>query len=520
MSIKRRLALLVGVLLAMLVLGAAGFLLQLKDSNAALRRFYNERVAPSRHLKAVADAYAADVADTVRQVHQGRMTAADGAATVGEARTRSEADWRAFTSRALTERERALVDKAAPLLQRAESATALLLDLLRAGDADGVRNFATHDLYAALDPVAEVLNELSLVQLEQLALADAEYQASQRTYERVLWQTLLGTPVALLAASLLAWALGRSITRPVEQAVALAQTVAAGDLSQRIEATGAAETRQLLAALQRMSEALSAIVGRVRRSSDSIAIGSAEIAAGNADLSQRTEAQASRLQRAAATMEELQTTVRHNAEMARQVNAVAADAAGAAANGGRVVSEVIATMHKVESASRRIAAIAGLIDEVATQTNILALNAAVEAARAGEQGRGFAVVATEVRQLAQRTASAAKDVQGLINDTVGQVTAGSARAAAAGHTMQEVVAQFDRVSVLVAQISAASEAQERGIDEVGGTVEQLEQVAQHNAALVEESAAASEQLRHQATHLAEAVAWFKVEGASAEAAQR
>jgi methyl-accepting chemotaxis protein len=510
MSIKRRLALLVGVLLAMLVLGAAGFLLQLRDSNAALQRFYNERVAPSRQLKTVADAFSVDVADSVRKVHQGTMSAVDGAAAIGSARTHSEAAWGSFTSRTLSERERALVEKAAPLLQRAESATTLLLGMLRANDIDGVRHFATHDLYAALDPVAEVLNELSLVQLEQLALAEAEYQASQRNYERVFRQTLFGAPLALAIAGLLAWALSRSITRPLAQAVTLAQTVAAGDLSRRIEATGASETQQLLAALQRMSEALGDIVGRVRSSSDSIAIGSAQIAAGNADLSQRTEAQASQLQRTAATMEELQATVRHNAEMARQVNALAADAAGAAAQGGRVVGEVIATMQEVESASRRAATIVGRIDEIASQTGILALNAAVEAARAGEQGRGFAVVAAEVRQLAQRAAAAARDVQVLIGDTVGQVATGSARAADAGRTMREIVAQFEGVSALVAQISEGNAAQERGIGEVGAAVEQLDQVAQHNAALVEESAAASEHLRHQASDLAQTVAWFKV----------
>ncbi len=318
--------------------------------------------------------------------------------------------------------------------------------------------------------------------------------------------------VALALGAALAWALTRSIVRPIGRAVHLARTVAAGDLSSRIDCGGRDETAQLLAALQQMNASLVGIVGQVRRSADNIATGSTQIASGNADLSQRTEEQASNLQQTAASMEELTSTVRQNAETARQANELAARASEAATLGGAVVGRVVVTMRGISESSHRIADIIGVIDDIAFQTNILALNAAVEAARAGEQGRGFAVVAAEVRNLAQRSAQAAKEIAALIAASVEQVETGSRLGDDAGRSMHDIVGQVQRVGELIAAISTASAEQSRGIAQVGDAITQLDRVTQQNAALVEESAAAAESLEQQAVSLAQVVGTFRLGG--------
>ncbi|MBI5257866.1 MAG: MCP four helix bundle domain-containing protein [Burkholderiales bacterium] len=316
--------------------------------------------------------------------------------------------------------------------------------------------------------------------------------------------------LALVLAVGLCWGVTRSITVPLARAVALAETVATGDLSSRVGATSRDEIGHLLAALGRMNESLVQIVGQVRNASDSIATGSAQIATGNADLSQRTEEQASNLQQTAASMEQLTATVRNNADTAREATQLAAGAAAVAAEGGTVVGRVVNTMQAISDSSKKIADIIGVIDGIAFQTNILALNAAVEAARAGEQGRGFAVVAAEVRSLAQRSAQAAREIKGLIGESVDKVEAGAQLVGDAGRTMDDIVAQVRKVSQLIGAISSASSEQTDGIGQVNDAVTQLDQVTQQNAALVEESAAAAESLKQQAAQLAQTVSVFKL----------
>ena len=333
-------------------------------------------------------------------------------------------------------------------------------------------------------------------------------RSAAATYRESLIMDASCVAAALALGALLALAITRSIVGPIDQAVQLADKVARGDLTSVVDTSGNDEPAHLLGALAKMNDSLIGIVGQVRASSDSIATGSNQIATGNADLSQRTEEQASNLQQTAASMEELTATVQTNATTARQAAELAGTASAAALRGGSVVSQVVGTMDAITGSSKKIADIIGVIDGIAFQTNILALNAAVEAARAGEQGRGFAVVASEVRSLAQRSAQAAKEIKGLITESVERVEAGSAQVGEAGRAMDDIVAQVRRVNDLIAEISSATQEQTQGIGQVGDAVSQLDQVTQQNAALVEESAAAAESLSQQAARLVDAVSIF------------
>ncbi|WMD22614.1 methyl-accepting chemotaxis protein [Achromobacter seleniivolatilans] len=321
--------------------------------------------------------------------------------------------------------------------------------------------------------------------------------------------------IALLAIALLlalgCWIfINRTVLRPLHQAGDHFEKISAGDFTGRIEVRSTNEIGQLFGAIKRMQESLTRTVAMVRRGVDEINVGSREISAGNTDLSSRTEQQAASLEETAASMEQLASTVKQNADNARQANQLAASASDVAERGGSAVSEVVSTMQGISASSRKISEIVSVIDGIAFQTNILALNAAVEAARAGEQGKGFAVVAGEVRSLAQRSAQAAKEIKGLIEDSVTKVGAGSQQVERAGATMQEIVSSVKRVTDIMGEISAASEEQSSGIDQVNRAVSQMDEVTQQNAALVEEAAAAAGSLQEQAQRLAEAVAVFKI----------
>jgi methyl-accepting chemotaxis protein len=318
--------------------------------------------------------------------------------------------------------------------------------------------------------------------------------------------------VALLAGLTIAYLIQRSVAHPLWRAVAVAERVADGDLTQSIESTSTDEVGQLLAALGRMNGSLVGIVTTLKSSAEGVSLGSSEIASGNLDLSGRTETQASALQQTAASMEQLSATVRQNADNARQASQLASGASEVAVRGGDVVGQVVTTMKGINDSSKKIADITAVIDGIAFQTNILALNAAVEAARAGEQGRGFAVVASEVRSLAQRSAAAAKEIKSLIATSVERVDQGTSLVDQAGSTMTEVVSAIRRVADIVGEISSASVEQSAGVVQVGQAITQMDQATQQNAALVEQSAAAAENLKQQAQQLVQAVSAFKLHG--------
>jgi len=382
-----------------------------------------------------------------------------------------------------------------------------ILDRAVRGDRDGAIERMDRDCR----PLLAELVKTAHAYLDLAANAAAqEVKASDAGYATNRNLMIGGGVVALVAALVLALLLTRAIVTPINEAVQVAKTVAAGDLRSTIVVRSRNELGELQSALKAMNESLVRIVSDVRQGSDSIATGSTQIASGNADLSSRTEMQASNLQETAASMEQMNATVRTSADTARQATQLATSASSAAVRGGEVVGQVVQTMQDIQHSSQKIGDIIGVIDGIAFQTNILALNAAVEAARAGEQGRGFAVVAGEVRNLAQRSAEAAKEIKGLISASVDKVDAGSRLVSDARSAMDDIVGQVQRVTDLMAEIGAATQEQTHGIGQVNTAIAQLDQATQQNAALVEESAAAAESLRTQAARLTEAVGFFRL----------
>jgi methyl-accepting chemotaxis protein len=408
------------------------------------------------------------------------------------------------------------VDEASGLLAKIEKSRPPYMQLieqissrLQARDSAGARALIASQLLGLQSPYFKAIEAMIAYQ-NRVTLGTSAQSGSdlKQSVTVLLVLVLLSTILGLLVAQLVSARIFQQLGGEPTYAAQIARTIAQGNLAIDVNARKA-EQHSILAGMDEMRIALAQIVESVRLSSESITTGASEITAGNTELSQRTEEQAASLEQAAAAMEQMNATVKQNVQAVQTAANLANVASATAERGGTVVGHVVQTMNDITGSSRRISEIVGVIDSIAFQTNILALNAAVEAARAGEHGSGFAVVAAEVRTLAQRSAQAAREIKALISESVSKVTAGAQQVEQAGSTMTEIVDQVQRVAKLIAEIGVATQEQSHGLDQVNVAVGQLDQVTQHNAALVEESAAAADSLRTQATHLLSLVRVFR-----------
>ncbi|NDP64792.1 methyl-accepting chemotaxis protein [Polaromonas sp.] len=508
-SIGKRLALVLGVILALFLTSSVFAVLKLRQLGVEIEGMVKDNVQTERAG-----------ADWLRHTTSGVQRAAAIAKSsdaslipyfapaTAEAIQQTNGLQKLIEAQMVKPQERQLFEKVGELRKNYLAAREEVSKLKQAGDVEGAnRVFTTRFEPTSRNYLAGVQE---MVDSQRFQL-DAAAQRGEDLRAQTSMLLIVCTALSLVIGTLLAWFLARSITRPLGQALTLAEKVAAGDLTSHIEVSSKDETGRLMLALKHMNDSLAKVVGEVRQGTDTIATASSQIAAGNQDLSSRTEQQASSLEETAASMEELTSTVRQNADNARQANQLAVSASSVAVRGGDVVSQVVETMGAINTSSKKIVDIIGVIDGIAFQTNILALNAAVEAARAGEQGRGFAVVAAEVRSLAQRSGTAAKEIKVLIDDSVEKVGVGSRQVADAGKTMVEIVDSVRRVTDIMAEIQSASQEQTQGIEQINQAITQMDQVTQQNAALVEEAAAAAQSLQEQAGGLTQVVSVFRLD---------
>ncbi len=518
LTIKLRLIFLVSVL-SLIMAGFAGLgLYSVNQSNEGLQRVYEDSTVPAVDLGIINDHWQVIRLNAVIAANSENIAIAQ-ARTADTAQRDAEIGkiWDKFMQATFSPREARMVETYVQNQKAYVESRERTMTMASAGDFEGARENAINDAAQKFSALHKSLAELSGLQAESAAQEYAEAQSNFNTVSIVM-SVALGLSVML--AIILGMILIHTIIRPLNQAITVANAVASGDLTSRIDANSTNETGKLLQALKLMNDNLVDLVGKVRTSTDSIATASGEIAHGNSDLSHRTEEQASSLEETASSMEELTSTVKQNADNACQANQLASGASEVAVKGGAVVGQVVETMSSINESSKKIVDIISVIDGIAFQTNILALNAAVEAARAGEQGRGFAVVATEVRTLAQRSAAAAKEIKELISDSVNKVEDGARLVDEAGVTMDEIVSSVKRVTDIMVEISAASQEQSSGIEQVNQAIMQMDDVTQQNAALVEEASAAAESMQDQAQALTQAVTVFKLAGGRASSSAK
>ncbi|WP_458764590.1 methyl-accepting chemotaxis protein [Cupriavidus basilensis] len=503
--------------LLLMLVGGVG-LYGMSHSNDALQETYGNQLASSQALGEAMLGMTRMRLALDRGVMPGEGD--DGKAVVDRSMIfvdSSEAAWKRYSALPQDAEEKALATEFGRKRQEfMEKGILPLQKAIKESNADAALKVAKKDLPELQRSMATAYEAL---QAFQYRTGESNFNAAQARFQQVRVLCFLLIAFGLVVAALCTTTLQRAIVRPVEEALAVFERIAAGDLTSRITNVSRNEVGRMMQALVTMQDSLSNIVSQVRGGTDSIASATQQIATGNLDLSQRTEEQASSLEETAASMEELTSAVRQNSDNARQAGVLASDASQIALKGGDVVGRVVDTMNEINGSSRKVVEIIAVIEGIAFQTNILALNAAVEAARAGEQGRGFAVVAGEVRTLAQRSAAAAKEIEALISESGQRVESGTKLVAEAGQTMGEIVNAVKRVTDIMNEISAATQEQTSGIEQVNQAVTQMDQVTQQNAALVEEAAAAAGALEEQAQKLNGVVSVFRLSGSHVMAAQ-
>ncbi|MDT8990465.1 methyl-accepting chemotaxis protein [Curvibacter sp. APW13] len=508
-KISTRLTVLVGILSIMLIIGAGMGLFGISKTAESLKTVYEDRTVPLSQLAelsrvatrnalligmAQADPLAEAIARYTKEIEVNT--------------TNANKHWAEYQATYLTDEEKVLAAKFGELwVKYQKTGIEPAVAALKSSEYNTAQNLLADVIQPMSTQLTQALTPLLQLQMD---VAKAEYDAAVTRYTIIRNLAIGSLGIALPLVAWFAFVMIRNLSRSLNEAARLAQAVAQGDLTLKIEPEGKDEIATMMTALKAMSDSLVGLVSSVRQGSESVAMASAEIAQGNNDLSARTEQQAAAIEETNASMSELGGTVNQNADAARQANQLATNASSVAVQGGEVVGRVVDTMKDINDSSRKIADIISVIDGIAFQTNILALNAAVEAARAGEQGRGFAVVASEVRALAGRSAEAAKEIKALITASVEKVEHGTTLVDQAGSTMTEVVASIQRVTDIMGEISAASNEQSLGVSQIVEAIGSMDQTTQQNAALVEEMAAAASSLKSQAQELVQTVAVFKL----------
>jgi methyl-accepting chemotaxis protein len=509
LTIKARLIFVLGMMSALLVLVGSVGLWGMSQSNQGMLRIYYDRTVPLGQVGEILENLMENrmlVMDTVN--NPSPQTIRDNRAQIDRNRQAINEAWQAYMTTTLTAEEARLAERFVEGRRVfLDQGVLPAMDAMQAGNIEQGIDLAFEVMDPAFLPIRELAADLRDLQLE---VAEQEYADSRALFSQVQALAIGAIVLGLIVAAVVGYLVIQAIVRPIEKAVRLAGAIAKGDLTNKIEVQSNDEMGKLLKAMREMSDNLEDLILQVMESSGTVSIGAEEIASGNANLSQRTEQQASSLEETASSMEELTSTVKQNADNAGQANQLANAARDSAEKGGQVVAKAVTAMNEINTSSKRVADIIGVIDEIAFQTNLLALNAAVEAARAGEQGRGFAVVAAEVRSLAQRSASSAREIKDLISDSVQKVDDGAELVGASGQTLEEIVSRVKKVTDIVAEIAAASQEQSSGIEQVNKAVMQLDELTQQNAALVEEASAASQSMSEQARSMSELIQRYKV----------
>jgi len=496
MKVSVRLATLAGSMIALIlligVLGISG----MHNSNQAMASVYNDRVVPLKDLKQIADMYAVNVVDTAHKVRNGNLDWQQGLVNVEQASQVIHTRWDAYLATTLVEEEQSLVNQLKPLLNEADKSVAVLKNLLQSKDQAGLDSFVKGALYTSIDPVSERFSALVDV---QLSVAEKFYQASTHEFENSRSVNLAIIAFAIVLSVLLGFLIGRSITRQLggepNYAEEVISKVAAGDLTVQVRLKGDDQSSMLFA-ISQMVVKLSEIIAEVRSSADTLSSASEQMSATSQSLSQASSEQAASIEQTSAAMEEMTASISQNNDNSKITEGIASQSAVKAISGGKAVGETVLAM-------RQIAEKISIIDDIAYQTNLLALNAAIEAGRAGEHGRGFAVVAAEVRKLAARSQTAAKEI--------GEVAGSSVKLAEqAGVLLDEIVPGIQRTSELVQEIAAASNEQSAGAGEINDAIAQITMATQQNAAASEELSSTSEELTHQAVQLQELISYFQI----------